>query len=94
MTRALRLDSRVPIVSSIGAIANMVKAGHVRHIGLSGVSAKTFRAAHAAHSISDLQIERCLISRGPDDVIIPTCEELGIGVIAYGVLSRGLTSGH
>jgi aryl-alcohol dehydrogenase-like predicted oxidoreductase len=92
--RPSRLDPSVPIEESIGAIAEMVKAGYVRYIGLSEVSADTVRRANAAHPISDLQIEYSLISRGIESEILPTCRELGIGVTAYGVLSRGLISGH
>jgi len=72
----------------------MVKAGWIKHIGLSEVSAETIRRAHAVHPISDLQIEYSLISRGIENDILPTCRELGIGITAYGVLSRGLISGH
>ena len=72
----------------------MVKAGYVRHIGLSEVGADTIRRAAAVHPISDLQIEYSLISRGIEAEILPTCRELGIGITAYGVLSRGLISGH
>jgi pyridoxine 4-dehydrogenase len=75
-------------------MADMVKAGWIKHIGLSEVGAETIRRAHAVHPISDLQIEYSLISRGIEDSILPTCRELGIGVTAYGVLSRGLISGH
>src|SRR5882757_9077651 len=89
-----RIDPAVPIEDTVGAIADMVKAGHVRHIGLSEVSSETIRRAHAVHPISDLQIEYSLISRRPEDDVFPTCRELGIGVTAYGVLSRGLISGH
>ena len=78
----------------MGAIAEMVTAGYVRHIGLSEVGADTIRRAHATHKISDLQIEYSLISRGIESEILPTCRELGIGITAYGVLSRGLISGH
>src|SRR5579859_3632164 len=92
--RPARLDPAVPIEDTIGAIADMVKAGHVRHIGLSEVGAETLRRARAVHPISDLQIEYSLISRGIEVEILPTCRELGIGVTAYGVLSRGLISGH
>jgi len=92
--RPARLDPMVPIEETIGAIAEMVKAGYVRFIGLSEVGAETIRRAHAVHPISDLQIEYSLISRGIEDDILPTCRELGIGVTAYGVLSRGLISGH
>jgi aryl-alcohol dehydrogenase-like predicted oxidoreductase len=72
----------------------MVDAGYVRHIGLSELGAETIRKAAATHPISDLQIEYSLISRGIEAEILPTCRELGIGVTAYGVLSRGLLSGH
>jgi aryl-alcohol dehydrogenase-like predicted oxidoreductase len=92
--RPSRLDPGVPIEDTVGAIADMVKAGHVRHIGLSEVGADTIRRAASVHPISDLQIEYSLISRGIEDEILPTCRELGIGITAYGVLSRGLISGH
>jgi len=92
--RPARLDPSVPIEETIGAIADMIKAGHVRHIGLSEVGCDTIRRAHAVHPIADLQIEYSLISRGIEEDILPTCRELGIGVTAYGVLSRGLISGH
>src|SRR4051812_14190188 len=92
--RPARLDADVPIEETVGAIAEMVQAGHVRHIGLSEVGAETIRRAHATHPIADLQIEYSLISRGIEDEILPTCRELGIGITAYGVLSRGLISGH
>jgi aryl-alcohol dehydrogenase-like predicted oxidoreductase len=72
----------------------MVNAGWVRHIGLSEVGADTVRRAQAVHPISDLQIEYSLISRGIENKILPVCRELGIGITAYGVLSRGLISGH
>src|SRR4051812_15879822 len=88
--RPARLDSDVPIEETVGAIAEMVEAGYVRHIGLSEVGAETVRRAAATHPIADLQIEYSLISRGIEDEILPTCRELGIAVTAYGVLSRGL----
>ena len=88
-----RLDPAVPIEDTIGAIADMVKAGYVRHIGLSEVGPETIRRAHALHPISDLQIEYSLVSRGPEAKIFPVLAELGIGVTAYAVLSRGLLSG-
>jgi aryl-alcohol dehydrogenase-like predicted oxidoreductase len=91
--RPARLDPAVPIEETIGAIADLVKAGYVRHIGLSEVGPETIRRAHAVHPISDLQIEYSLISRGPETKIFPVLHELGIGVTAYGVLSRGLLSG-
>jgi aryl-alcohol dehydrogenase-like predicted oxidoreductase len=92
--RPARLDSDVPIEETIGAIAELVQAGYVRHIGLSEVGAQTIRRAAATHPITDLQIEYSLISRGIEDEILPTCRELGIAITAYGVLSRGLISGH
>jgi aryl-alcohol dehydrogenase-like predicted oxidoreductase len=84
----------VPIEETIGAIADMVKAGNMRFIGLSELGTDTIRRAAAVHPICDLQIEYSLISRGIEDSILPTCRALGIGVTAYGVLSRGLISGH
>ncbi|MEV4782176.1 aldo/keto reductase [Burkholderia sp. LMU1-1-1.1] len=92
--RPARLDPAVPIEDTVGAIAELVKAGRVRHIGLSEVGSETLRRAHAVHPISDLQIEYSMISRGLEDGILQTCRELGIGITAYGVLSRGLISGH
>jgi aryl-alcohol dehydrogenase-like predicted oxidoreductase len=92
--RPARLDPSVPIEDTIGAIADMIKEGYVKHIGLSEVGSDTIRRAHAVHPIADLQIEYSLISRGIEDDILPTCRELGIGITAYGVLSRGLISGH
>jgi aryl-alcohol dehydrogenase-like predicted oxidoreductase len=92
--RPARLDPQVPIEDTVGAIAELVATGHVRHIGLSEVSAATIRRAHKVHPIADLQIEYSLVSRGIEDKILPTCRELGIALTAYGVLSRGLISGH
>jgi aryl-alcohol dehydrogenase-like predicted oxidoreductase len=91
--RPARLDPTVPIEETIGAIADLVKAGYVRYIGLSEVGPESIRRAHAAHPIADLQIEYALISRDPERKIFPVLEDLGIGVTAYGVLSRGLLSG-
>jgi aryl-alcohol dehydrogenase-like predicted oxidoreductase len=91
--RPARLDPAVPIEDTIGAIADMVRAGYVRHIGLSEVGAATIRRAAAVHPIADLQIEYSLMSRGIEAGILPACRELGIAVTAYGVLSRGLLSG-
>jgi aryl-alcohol dehydrogenase-like predicted oxidoreductase len=91
--RPARLDPQVPIEDTIGAMAELVKAGYVRAIGLSEVGPETIRRAHAVHPICDLQIEYSLVSRGPEAHIFPLLEELGIGVTAYGVLSRGLLSG-
>ncbi|MEU4080837.1 aldo/keto reductase [Streptomyces venezuelae] len=92
--RIARVDPDVPIEETVGAIAELVEAGHVRHIGLSEVGADTLRRAAAVAPISDLQIEYSLISRSIEEKILPTARELGIGVTAYGVLSRGLISGH
>jgi aryl-alcohol dehydrogenase-like predicted oxidoreductase len=92
--RPARLDPTVPIEDTIGAIADLIKAGYVRHVGLSEVGAATIRRAAAVHPIADLQIEYSLISRGIEASILPTCREIGIGITAYGVLSRGLISGH
>jgi aryl-alcohol dehydrogenase-like predicted oxidoreductase len=92
--RPARVDPAVPIEETVGAIADMVQAGYVRHVGLSEAGADTLRRAHAVHPIADVQIEYSLISRGIEAEILPTCRELGVGVTAYGVLSRGLLSGH
>ena len=92
--RPARLDPAVPIEETVGAIKEMVDAGYVRHIGLSEVGAETIRRAHAVHPISDLQIEYSLITRAVEAEVLPTLRELGIGMTAYGVLSRGLISGH
>ncbi|MFF4530297.1 aldo/keto reductase [Streptomyces sp. NPDC001407] len=92
--RLARLDPNVPIEETVGAIAELVEAGHVRHIGLSEVNSETIRRAAAVAPIADLQIEYSLISRGIEHDILPTLRELGIGLTAYGVLSRGLISGH
>jgi aryl-alcohol dehydrogenase-like predicted oxidoreductase len=89
--RPARLDPNVPIEDTVGAMAEMVKAGYIRHIGLSEVSAQTIRKAHP---IADLQIEYSLISRGVERDILPALRELGIGLTAYGVVSRGLINGH
>jgi len=92
--RPSRLDPDVPIEETIGAIAEMVKAGYVRYIGLSEVGPETIKRAAATHPICDLQIEYSLLTRGIEQEILPTCRTLGIGITAYGVLSRGLISGH
>lgn len=91
--RPARLDPQVPIEDTVGAIAEMVEAGWVRHIGLSEVGAETIRRAHAVHPIADVQIEYSIFSRGPERSILPVCRELGIGVTAYGVLAHGLLTG-
>ena len=87
-----RLDPEVPIEETVGAIAEMVQAGYVRHIGLSEVGADTIRRAHAVHPVAALQIEYSLMSRGIEAEILPTVRELGISITAYGILSRGLLS--
>lgn len=92
--RPARLDPSVPIEETVGAIADMIKAGYVRHIGLSEVGADTLRRAHKVHPIVDLQIEYSLMSRGIEAEILPMARSLGVGVSAYGVLSRGLLSGR
>jgi aryl-alcohol dehydrogenase-like predicted oxidoreductase len=92
--RPARLDPVVPIEETVGAIAELVEAGYVRYIGLSEVGAQTIRRAAAVHPICDLQIEYSLISRRIEQDILPTCRDLGIGITAYGVLSRGLISGR
>jgi aryl-alcohol dehydrogenase-like predicted oxidoreductase len=92
--RPARVAADVPIEETVGAIADMVQAGYVRHIGLSEVGAESIRRAAAVHPIADVQIEYSLLSRGIEPEILPTARELGIGITAYGVLSRGLLSGH
>ena len=88
-----RLDPAVPIEDTVGAIAELIAAGYVRAVGLSEVGVDTIRRAHATHPVTDLQIEYSLVSRKPEERIFPVLSELGIGVTAYGVLSRGLLSG-
>jgi aryl-alcohol dehydrogenase-like predicted oxidoreductase len=92
--RPARLDPAVPIEETVGAIAEMIDVGYVRHIGLSEVDAATIRRAHAVHPIADLQIEYSLLSRAVEAEVLPTLRELGIGLTAYGVLGGGLISGH
>jgi aryl-alcohol dehydrogenase-like predicted oxidoreductase len=91
--RPARLDPAVPIEDTVGAIADLVKSGHVRHIGLSAVGVETVRRAARVHPICDLQIEYSLASRRPESEIFPALRELGIGATLYGVLSRGLLTG-
>jgi aryl-alcohol dehydrogenase-like predicted oxidoreductase len=91
--RPARLDPDVPIEETLGAIADLKQAGYVRNIGLSEVGAETLRRAAAAQPIADLQIEYSLLSRGIEDDILPEARRLGIGITAYGVLSRGLITG-
>ena len=89
-----RSDPSVPIEDTVGAIAEMIAKGYVRHVGLSEAGAETVRRAHATHPVADLQIEYSLMSRGIEAEILPVCRELGVAITAYGVLSRGLLSGH
>jgi aryl-alcohol dehydrogenase-like predicted oxidoreductase len=91
--RPARLDPRVPIEETVGAIAELVDAGYVRYAGLSEVGSETIRRAHAVHPIADVQLEYSLFSRGVEGGILDTCRELGIGVTAYGVLAQGLLTG-
>lgn len=92
--RIARVDPDVPIEETVGAIGELVEAGYVRHVGMSEASSATLRRAQAVHPICDLQIEYSLLARGIEDDILGTCRDLGIGVTAYGVLTRGLLSGH
>lgn len=92
--RPARLDANVPIEDTVGAIADLVRAGYVHYIGLSEVGPETLRRAAAVHPICDLQIEYSLLSRSLEASVLPACRELGIAITAYGVLSRGLLSGH
>ncbi|HEY4117804.1 MAG TPA: aldo/keto reductase [Byssovorax sp.] len=91
--RPARLDPSVPIEETVGAVADLIKAGYVRAVGLSEVGPETIRRAHAVHPISDLQIEYALVSRKPEEKILPLLAELGVGATAYGILSRGLLGG-
>ena len=92
--RPARLDPDVPIEDTVGAIQQLIEAGYVRHIGLSEVGAATLRRAAAVHPIVDVQIEYSLLSRGPEQALLPACRELGVAITAYGVLGRGLLSGR
>jgi aryl-alcohol dehydrogenase-like predicted oxidoreductase len=89
-----RVDASVPFEDTIGAVADLVKEGYVRHIGVSEAGVDSIRRAQAVHPIAALQIEYSLASRGVEDEILPALRELGIGVTAYGVLARGLLSGR
>jgi aryl-alcohol dehydrogenase-like predicted oxidoreductase len=91
--RPARLDPSVPIEETVGAIAEMVEQGYVRHIGLSEMSAETAKKAQAVAPICDMQIEYGLATRGIEAKVLPGLRELGVGVTAYGVLSRGLLTG-
>jgi aryl-alcohol dehydrogenase-like predicted oxidoreductase len=91
--RPARVDPNVPIEETIGAISDLIQAGYVRYAALSEASAETAARAHATHPICDVQLEYSIISRGIEEQILPALQSLGIGVTAYGVLSRGLLSG-
>ena len=91
--RPARLDKNVPIEETMGALAEMVQAGYIRHIGLSEVSVETIAQAQAVHPIVDLQIEYSIVSRGPD-AMLSDLKRMGAGITAYSVLSKGLISGH
>jgi aryl-alcohol dehydrogenase-like predicted oxidoreductase len=91
--RPARVDPQVPIEETIGAIAELVRAGHVRYVGLSEAGAETLRRAHSVHPVADLQIEYSLVSRRIEAGILPAVRELGVAITAYGVLSRGLLTG-
>ena len=92
--RPARLDPDVPIEETVGAVAECIAAGWVRHLGLSEVGADTVRRAHAVHPVADVQLEYSLMSRSLETKVFPTTRELGIATTAYGALSRGLLSGH
>jgi aryl-alcohol dehydrogenase-like predicted oxidoreductase len=89
-----RVDRRVPIEETVGAMAELVEAGKVRHLGLSEASPETIRRAHAVHPITALQSEYSLWTRDPEDGVLPTCRELGIGFVAYSPLGRGFLTGQ
>jgi aryl-alcohol dehydrogenase-like predicted oxidoreductase len=91
--RPARLDPAVPIEETVGAIADLIKAGYVKHIGLSEVGVDTIQRAHKVHPIVDLQIEYAIATRGPEEKIFPALAELGMSATLYGVLSRGLLAG-
>ncbi len=89
-----RVDNRVPIEETVGAMAELVKAGKVRHLGLSEAAPETLRRAHAVHPIAALQSEYALWTRDPEEDLLPLCKELGIGFVAYSPLGRGFLSGE
>jgi aryl-alcohol dehydrogenase-like predicted oxidoreductase len=91
--RPARVDPTVPIEETVGAISELIKAGYVRYAGLSEASAETAKRANTVHPICDLQIEYSIITRGIEQNILPALQSLGVGVTAYGILSRGLLSG-
>ena len=93
IVRPARLDPSVPIEDTVGALADLVKAGYVKHVALSEMGVETVRRAHRVHPIVDLQIEYSIASRAPEEKIFPALDELGVSATLYGVLSRGLLSG-
>jgi aryl-alcohol dehydrogenase-like predicted oxidoreductase len=88
-----RVDPKTPIEDTVGAMADLVRAGKVRHIGLSEASSSTIRRAHAVHPVSAVQMEYSLWERGIDAKVLPTMRELGIGLVAYSPIGRGFLSG-
>ncbi len=89
-----RVDPNVPIEETVGALAELIAEGKIRHIGLSEAAADTIRRAHAVHPISAVQSEYSLWTRDPEDEVLPTCRELGIGFVAYSPLGRGFLAGR
>jgi len=89
-----RVDTKTPIEETVGAMAELVQAGKVRYLGLSEAAPQTIRRAHATHPITALQTEYSLWSRDPEDEILPTVRELGIGFVAYSPLGRGFLTGR
>jgi len=89
-----RVDPNVPIEETVGAMADLVAEGKIRHIGLSEAAADTIRRANAVHPITAVQTEFSLWSRDPEDEVLPTCRELGIGFVAYSPLGRGFLAGR
>jgi aryl-alcohol dehydrogenase-like predicted oxidoreductase len=89
-----RVDPNTPIEDSVGAMADLVKAGKTRFIGLSEASAATLRRAHKVHPLASVQTEYSLWTRDPEDEVLPTCRELGIGFLAYSPLGRGFLTGQ
>jgi len=89
-----RVDPEVPIEDTVGAMKELVEAGKVRYLGLSEAGSQTIRRAHAVHPISALQSEYSLFTRDPEDEILPTVRELGIGFVAYSPLGRGFLTGR
>jgi len=88
-----RVDPNVPIEETVGAIKEMIDAGYIRHLGLSEAGVESIRRAHAVHPVIALETEYALATRDPEREVLPVLRELGIGLVAYGVLSRGLLSG-